>query len=144
MTVASDTVATAGRVDTLRQYMTEHVLGSSGNCICRRLGSCQRSVLFDQRGTSRPDAAFAAGQLSHVGHHYDLLLDGSPTRTLVVAMETGRPRAGVTLTERHAEVMRSASLAFTGRNAHMQGVTSAGSLSVVSRGPIALARPSPR
>ncbi|WP_157563388.1 hypothetical protein [Micromonospora chokoriensis] len=74
---------------------------------------------------SRPEAAFAAGQLSHVGHHYDLVLDGVPARTLVIAMETGRARGGVTLKQRYAEVMQSAGLAFTARNPHMRGVTSA-------------------
>ncbi|MDZ5442196.1 hypothetical protein U2F26_05530 [Micromonospora sp. 4G57] len=129
MTLASDTVTTARRIDELGQYMAEHVLGPSGQFICRMLGSCRHSVLGRSEG-SRPEAAFTAGQLSHVGHHYDLVLDGVPTRTLVIAMETGRAREGVTLKERHAEVMRSASLAFTARNPHMRGVTSALRLAV--------------
>ncbi|RKN22599.1 hypothetical protein D7147_08110 [Micromonospora musae] len=125
MTLASDTAATATRIERLGQYMTEHVLGPSGSCVCRRLGSCRQSVLSVRRGTSPRTATFAAGQLSHVGHHYDLMLDGVPMRTLVIAMETGRAREGVTLKQRHAEVMQSASLAFTARNPHMRGVTSA-------------------
>ncbi|MEV4721850.1 hypothetical protein AB0J94_32080 [Micromonospora noduli] len=130
MTVASDTVATARRIDELGQYMGEHVLSPSGACVCRRLDSCRRSVLGDRGGAPRSEAAFTAAQLSHVGHHYDLVLDGVPTRTLVIAMETGRAREGVTLKERHAEVMQSASLTFTARNPHMRGVTSALRLAV--------------
>ncbi|PWU61498.1 hypothetical protein DLE60_05320 [Micromonospora globispora] len=130
MTLASDTVATASRIDRLGQYMQEHVLAESGSCICRHLDSCRQSVLGDRRGASSPEAAFAGGQLSHVGHHYDLVVDGVPSRTLVIAMETGRARENVTLKERHAEVMKSASLTFTARNPHMRGVTSALRLAV--------------
>ena len=130
MTLASDTVATASRIDELGQYMAEHVLGPSGQCVCPRLDSCRQSVLGGRRSASQSDAAFAAGQLSHVGSHFDLVVNGVPTRTLVIAMETGRAREGVTLKERHAEVMQSASLAFTARNPHMRGVTSALRLAV--------------
>ncbi|MEH0970490.1 hypothetical protein V6U77_05055 [Micromonospora sp. CPCC 205546] len=130
MTHASDPVVTASRIAQLDQYMAEHVLAPSGACVCRRLGSCRESALGGRRSASRPEAAFAAGQLSHVGHHYDLVLDGVPARTLVIAMETGRAREGVTLKQRHAEVMQSAGLAFTARNPHMRGVTSALRLAV--------------
>ncbi|MCW3840995.1 hypothetical protein ONA70_12885 [Micromonospora yasonensis] len=130
MIVTSNTVAAATRIDQLGQYMHEHVLSPSGTCVCPRLGSCRQSALGGQGRAPRPDAAFAAGQLSHVGHHYDLMLDLVPMRTLVIAMETGRARESVTLKERHAEVMKSASLAFTARNPHMRGVTSALRLAV--------------
>ncbi|MFI7609527.1 hypothetical protein ACIBTV_31045 [Micromonospora sp. NPDC049366] len=129
MTLAADTAATARRIEDLNRYMTEQVLGTSGQCVCRKLGSCRQSVL-GRRRASQPEGAFAAGQLSHVGHHYDLTLDGVAIRTLVIAMETGRAREGVTLRQRHAEVMQSASLAFTARNPHMRGVTSALRLAV--------------
>lgn len=125
MTAASDTLATARRVEELRQYMGAQVLGSSGECVCRKLGSCRRSVLFDGRGAPRPEVSFAAGQLSHVGRHYDLTLGGKPCRILVVAMDTVRLREHVTLDQRHAEVMESAELPFTRRNPHMQGTASA-------------------
>ncbi|MFG3601063.1 hypothetical protein [Micromonospora chersina] len=129
MTLISDTVATARRIGELDQYMAQHVLSASGEFVCRMLGGCRESVL-GRGGASRPEAAFTAGQLSHVGHHYDLVVDGVPSRTLVIAMETGRAREGVTLKERHAEVMKSASLTFTARNPHMRGVTSALRLAV--------------
>lgn len=121
MTFASDPIASGKRIETLRHYMTEHVLGASGHCICRNLDSCRRSVLFDRQGATRSGAAFAAGQLSHVGHHYDLVQDGVKIRTLVIAMETGRSREGVTLEQRHAELMQSAKLAFTARSPHVAG-----------------------
>ncbi|MEU1686890.1 hypothetical protein [Micromonospora sp. NPDC005707] len=130
MTAAGDTVATARRLDELGRYMTEQVLSPTGVCVCGRLDSCRQSVLGRSGRAPRPGAAFAPGQLSHVGHHYDLVIDGVPSRTLVIAMETGRAREGVTLKERHAEVMQSAGLAFTARNPHMRGVTSALRLAV--------------
>ncbi|MER5335288.1 hypothetical protein [Micromonospora sp. NPDC002717] len=130
MTAASDTLATARRVERLRQYMGAQVLGSSGECVCRKLGSCRRSVLFDGRGAPRPEVSFAAGQLSHVGRHYDLTLGGVPCRILVVAMDTVRPREHVTLEQRHAEVMESAELPFNRRNPHMKGTASALRLAV--------------
>lgn len=129
MTITSDTAATARRIGELDQYMAQHVLSPSGEFVCRMLGSCQRSVLSRNR-SSQAGASFTAGQLSHVGHHYDLLVNGRPARTLVIAMETGRARAGVTLKERHAEVMKSASLTFGARNPHMRGVTNALRLAV--------------
>ncbi|MET7669565.1 hypothetical protein [Micromonospora luteifusca] len=95
MTHASDPVLTAGRIEQLKQYMAEHILSPSGACVCRRLSSCRESALGGRRSASRPEAAFAAGQLSHVGHHYNLVLDGVPARTLVIAMETGRTRGAL-------------------------------------------------
>lgn len=129
MTVASDTAATTRRIGELDQYMAQHVLSPSGEFVCRMLSSCQRSVLGRNR-SSQAGASYTAGQLSHVGHHYDLLVSGRPARTLVIAMETGRAREGVTLKERHAEVMKSASLTFSARNPHMRGVMSALRLAV--------------
>lgn len=125
MMVASDTAATARRARRLAEYMGQHVLSASGACVCRRLGSCQRAVLFDRRGASRPGVDFAAGQLSHVGRHYDLVLDGAPCRILVIAMETARLRESVTLEQRYAEVMHSARLSYRDRNPHMKGVANA-------------------
>ncbi|MBG6104927.1 hypothetical protein IW249_005341 [Micromonospora vinacea] len=130
MIAASDTLATATRVERLRRYMGAQVLGSSGDCICRKLGSCRRSVLFDRRGEPRPEVSYGAGQLSHVGRHYDLTLDGKPCRILVIAMDTVRLREHVTLEQRHAEVMESADVPFTRRNPHMRGTASALRLAV--------------
>lgn len=128
--LASDPATTARRIESLRGYLTTNVLAVSGACVCRSLDRCRRSALRDRAGAPRPDAAFAAGQLSHVGHHYDLRLDGRPLRILVVAMETGRSRENVGLDERRAEVMASAALAFPARNPHMRGVASALRLAV--------------
>ncbi|QGN48431.1 hypothetical protein GKC29_17350 [Micromonospora sp. WMMC415] len=128
--LASDPAATARRIDELRRYLTANVLAESGACVCRSLDRCRRSALRDRAGAPRPDAAFAAGQLSHVGHHYDLRLDGRALRILIIAMETGRARENVDLDERRAEVLASADLAFPARNPHMRGVATALRLAV--------------
>ena len=127
---ASDPATTARRIGRLSHYLTTNVLAESGRCVCRNLDRCRRSALHDRAGARRPAAAFAAGQLSHVGHHYDLRVDGRPLRILVVAMETGRARENVGLDARRAEVLASAALAFSARNPHMRGVASALRLAV--------------
>ncbi|WP_146017397.1 hypothetical protein [Verrucosispora sp. ts21] len=128
--LVSDPATTAHRIEKLRRYLTANVLAPSGACVCRSLDQCRRSALRHPAGAPRPNAAFAAGQLSHVGHHYDLRIGDRPLRILVIAMETGRPRESVNLDERRAEVMASAALAFPSRNPHMRGVASALRLAV--------------
>ncbi|AVT35375.1 hypothetical protein [Plantactinospora sp. BB1] len=130
MNFTSDPATTANRVEMLRRYMAGNVLDPTGRCVCRNLGGCRRSTLFTREGARRSEAVFAEAQLSHVGRHYDLAYNGKSWRILVVAIETGRPRAGVTLDERRAEVLESAALRFGNRNPHMKGVTSALRLAV--------------
>jgi len=103
--------------------MRQHVLSDEG-FVCTSADSCRSSVLVDRNGEGRTDRTFSEGQLSHVGRHYDLILDGLPLRVLVVAMETGREDVGVTLADRRLQLARSASLPFASRNPHMRGTTS--------------------
>lgn len=119
MTFTSDPVATAVRVKALRRYLDGNVLDPSRRCVCRNLDRCRRSALFDQHGVRRTEGVFSDGQLSHLGHHYDLRHNGAELRVLVVAMDTGRTRRGVTLEDRRSEVLR---LADGKRNPHMIGV----------------------
>jgi hypothetical protein len=74
--------------------------------ICRELTASRRSATADRFGRLRPEVAFAAGQLSHVGAHYDLVEDDRPLRILVVAMETGRPDENVAMPRRRAQLSR--------------------------------------
>lgn len=121
--LASDPATTLVRIDLLRDYMDEHVFGPDG-FVCSSADSCRRSVMLDQRENPRGDRSFSEGQLSHVGHHYDLTSDGTPLRILVIAMETGREDVGVSLDDRRLQLARSASLTFAKRNPHMRGTTS--------------------
>lgn len=121
--LASDPATTRVRLELLREYMDAHVFGADA-FVCKSADSCRRSVMLDSQGRLRDDRRFAEGQLSHVGHHYDLTSEGIPVRILVIAMETGRDHVGVSLEERRLQLARSASLTFQGRNPHMRGTTS--------------------
>lgn len=106
------------RIVELGQYMSSHVLGEGGFC-CRRESVCRASAMRRQ-GTS-----FWRGQLSHVGHHYDVVENGRPWRVLVLGMETGRERELVTLAERRVEQQPVINGDPRSRKPHMKGTASA-------------------
>ena len=89
--------------------------------MCSNLAGCRRSALFGRDDRRRDEVEFAAGQLPHVGHSYDLTENGVALRVLIIAMETGRPDERVTLERRRLQLAQSAALSMTGRNPHMQG-----------------------
>lgn len=120
----SDVVATQARIELVDEYMSEHVFGERG-FVCAAAGACRRSVMVDRAGRARTDRNFAEGQLSHIGHHYDVCVDGQPMRVLVIAMETGREDVGVSLEARRLQLAQSAALSFASRNPHMRGTTTA-------------------
>lgn len=109
--------------------MDEHVLGPGGFC-CASFAAC--------RGSTRGDDRFFEGQLSHVGHHYDLHLDGRPLRVVVVGQENGAPRGAddpsrISMAERYRKIHDGSGLerryyadgTHRARNPHMRGTTSA-------------------
>lgn len=110
----SDPVATQRRYEQLASYMDEHVLSEHGFC-CVSGDSCRASL-----GAAD---AFAARQLSHVGHHYDLSVGDQPFRILVLGMDTGRPDGGVTLDRRREQIYDLIREPFSRRNPHMRGTT---------------------
>ncbi|HEY4451356.1 MAG TPA: hypothetical protein VGN13_07150 [Solirubrobacteraceae bacterium] len=110
----SDPRSTQRRYDELAAYMHDHVLSPEGFC-CASEASC--------RGSLGAADAFAAGQLSHVGHHYDLFAGERPLRVLVLGMDTGRPDGGVTLEQRRQQVYDRVPEPFSRRNPHMRGTT---------------------
>lgn len=130
--IASDTRLTAERRRRLQEYMTTRVLGPAGMC-CQHLEECKASIRAGDR--------FDAGQLSHVGHHYDLRIDETDVRIMVVGQEPGlwsldpaiHHRQGVSLQERYELIHDDSGIharyyADTGhpaRNPHMRGTTSA-------------------
>ena len=109
-----DPAATERRYDALALYMQTRVL-SLGNFCCANEHGCRSSL--------RPGDMFAAGQLSHVGRHYDLSIDGRPFRILVLGMDTGRPDSGVTLDRRRQQIYDRIPEAFSRRNPHMRGTS---------------------
>lgn len=90
----SDTDTTARRRRELHDYF-ERAVDDGERLVCMFGNRCRASV-----GTS----GFAAGQLSHVGEHYDLREGDAPLRVLVVPMQTGRDDQHVTLGRRAAQV----------------------------------------
>jgi hypothetical protein len=124
MTFTSDPAKTSCRLDQLRRYMEQHVYGERG-FVCRYARQCERSALHDRYGKPREDRSFTAGQLSHLGQHYDLAEVGRPLRILVIAMETGGSDGGISLEKRRSKLQESATKSYSSRNPHMRGTVSA-------------------
>jgi hypothetical protein len=121
--VRSDVMATKARIARLRHYMRRNVLNGR-EFICSSWGECEGSI-----GVG---CTFKEGQLSHVGKHYDLTMEGRSLRVVVVGQEVGataEPR--VTLAQRYRHIHRGSGLErrfdgdqdHTRRNPHMRGTT---------------------
>jgi hypothetical protein len=113
--LASDPAATQKRYEALAEYMDADVLSVAKGFCCRAEASC--------RGSLGASDAFAAGQLSHVGRHYDLAVDRHPFRILVLGMDTGRPDGGVSLDQRRQQIYDRIPERLSQRNAHMRGTS---------------------
>jgi hypothetical protein len=117
----TDPKRTARRVRRLRRYTDAEVFGDHG-FVCTSADECRASVFNKKAGAS---CCYWEGQLSYVGRHYDVSERGLPLRVLIIAMDTGRPPAHVTLGDRRSQVATSAGKAYSSRNPHMRGTTSA-------------------
>lgn len=121
-TYAADSRATALRVARLQAYFERQVL-EKGEFVCSSEEECRES----HRGT------FYAGQLPHVGTHYDLTRNGAPFRVVVVGQEYGHGPEHVDLDTRRTMIVEGsgasfrfrAAPGFRARNPHMKGCTSA-------------------
>lgn len=111
-----DPARTEQRRRALQAYMRANVL-ADGAFVCRDFPACR---------ASRSAFPFYEGQLSHLGRHYDLIIDGRPTRIVVVGQEYGTPHVGIDLAERRRMIERAAQAGFRGRNPHMRGTTTLG------------------
>ncbi len=131
MDLASDVAATASRFAQLCDYLTQHVLDLEGSFVCASEEECRYSALMVRAtGRCKPNRLFSVGQLSHVGHHYDLTQAGHALRILVIPMDTGGTNERVTLENRREEIATSAALPYRSRNPHMRGTTHALRLAV--------------
>lgn len=106
---------TRERIRLLEEYVQANLLTGHGSFICRSFRECR---------SSRGDLPFHPGQMSHVGRHYDLEVDGLPMRIVVLGQEYGQARECVDLAARSEMLKNSARAGFRGRNPHMKGVTS--------------------
>ncbi len=114
--IQSDSRRTQDRIRRLQEYVRANLLTETGNFIC----GC-----YDQCRASRPRPnAFYEGQMSYVGEHYDLVVNGSDLRIVVVGQEYGQSRTRVDLSARTEMIEESGGLPFSKRNPHMQGTTS--------------------
>ena len=121
MSYAADSRTTALRIARLQAYFEQHVL-LNGQFICSTQGECIKS----HQGT------FYAGQLPHVGTHYDMTRNGAPFRIVVVGQEYGEGPGQVDLAARWTTISESSGKRhrffaeppkFKPRNPHMKGCT---------------------
>lgn len=111
--IQSDRDRTRERFRRLCEYERQNLL-VDGQFICQHYHACLAS--------SPNRDAFYEGQMSHVGEHYDLTVDGRELRIVVVGQEYGSWHRCVTREERKA--MGDRSKGFKGRKPHMRGTTS--------------------
>lgn len=112
--ISADAGASKDRYDRLENAMARSVLGPTGFC-CASKPDCEGSI---STGT-----AFYEGQLSYVGSRYEVAVDGSPFRVLIVGMDTGRDDRCVTQGQRRKQVETRVDEPLSKRNPHMRGTT---------------------
>lgn len=105
---------TRSRIQELEEYFDCKVLHEN-QFVCQHHQECLSSC-----GGSH----FYEGQLHHIGKHYDIEIDGKPSRLVMVGQEYGHPPSRVGLRSRSNMIRDSASSGFRGRNPHMKGTTS--------------------
>lgn len=115
-TIESNPAKTAERVARLEEYVQRHLL-LDGSFLCRHYGECEAS-------RPPPRYEFNEGQLSHIGKHYDLIVDGRETRIVLVGQEYASDRPLVGLDKRRIQIEASGNRGWKHRNPHMRGTTS--------------------
>jgi hypothetical protein len=115
--IITDTDATALRSARLAAYMRDSGLDEKGAFECASFRSCKESAEV------KPGVRFVEGQLSHVGLHYDVNVDGAPFRVLIVPLDAGHERSRVSLVERREKQVRvRIKESWRDHNPHMRGV----------------------
>ena len=119
MKLTSDTARTAERRRALDEYAVANVLAND-DFLCSHYNQCK----------SFHSGIFYEGQLHHVGRFYDLLVDASPLRIIVVGQEYGLGPHHVSSQARYDMIMRSglecrfkAGAGYKERSPHMRGTT---------------------
>ena len=112
MPIKSSPQTTKVRLDKLRTYFRQEVLGD--DFVCTSYSKCKASC---------PALTFYEGQLHHVGDHYDLEVDEKAMRIVVVGQEYGHCPPRVDLASRHEMILDQVPKTWRGRNTHMKGTT---------------------
>ena len=116
MIIRSNPDRTRERVRMLEEYVRAELLSAEGSFIC---------TSFEQCRSSRCGYPFYPGQMSHVGKHYDLEVNGRAMRIVLAGQEYGREFERVDLADRSRMICESARAGFgKDRNPHMKGVAS--------------------
>jgi len=123
----SDKLKTSKRIEKLEAYFLASVLNGDRSFICQHEGACKKSF-----SDSLPRGVFYAGQLHHVGKHYDLFKDNQPLRVVVVGKSYGHEPASYSMDKRseliedngrHYSARGSGETGIPKRNPHMSGTT---------------------
>lgn len=112
--ITSNPERTAERYARIVGYLRANVL-SDGAFVCASEQLCRASCRANH---------FYEGQLPHLGRHYDLSINGTERRIVVVGQEYGSPHPRVTVDERTASISGTARYPFGQRNPHMRGTAS--------------------
>jgi len=111
-----DRAASGRKQKRLETYFNDEIWNPEDRFVCSSASMCKSSAL------AKPGTAFYEGQGQMIGPAYDVTEDGVPLRVLVVPMEYGTDRVGVSVAERTEHVVQTAELPFKGLNPHMKGV----------------------
>lgn len=111
-----DRVASRQRKTRLESYLSASVWNPNEGFICKSATGCRSSA-------EKAGASFYEAQSHMVGPSYDMRVDGTPHRVVVLPMETGEPKQHRTVEQRTQDVLDSGKLTFGQRNQHMRGVT---------------------
>jgi len=87
--IAFNAASTAARYDRLQQYVHTKILTRDRQFCCSLGQHCRSLMEGDRRAVD-----FLEGQLSYVGTHFDLSLQGRDVRILLIGRELGRLRKG--------------------------------------------------
>ena len=113
---AIDRAASRRKREELEHYFAENVWNDHDGFICLSREMCRASAL------KKKDASFYEGQGQAVGSSYEVRENGTPLRVLVIPMEYGTTRQGVSWAERSDEVEKAGEKPFKKLNPHMRGV----------------------
>ena len=106
----------------LEEYCSENVLNPRTGFCCGHKKACRSSAERNCSSREEKDNSFSAGQLSYVGDGYAVEIGGKPMRILVVPMQVGKKRDGISMKERREQVLERIPHPGKDRNKHMPGV----------------------
>jgi len=116
MAFTVDRAASKRKLNQLERYFNQQIWNPDDGFICSSKEMCRTSAM------RKPDTAFYGGQGQMVGPSFDLAENGIPLRVLVIPMEYGTARRGVSVAKRSEHVVRTGDKAFNKLNPHMRGV----------------------